>query len=142
MSESQIRALFAQIADGEPVPSRVDVQLAHRRGRARLRWRRACVAGASVVAAAAVAALAVGVGPARPGPGPVAAGGRAAPSEPQGVLYLARSAGCRAARSLVSGGTAAAVSDRARSPVRCPRSSSCLARKAASASSSLEAKWK
>ena len=70
MIESQIRALFAQIADGEPVPSRVDVELARRRGRARLRWRRACVAGGSVVAAAAVAALAVGVGPVRPGPGP------------------------------------------------------------------------
>jgi hypothetical protein len=74
MIESQIRALFAEIADGEPVPSRVDVQLAYRRGRARLRWRRACLAGGSVLAAAAVAALAVTVGPARPGPGPAAAG--------------------------------------------------------------------
>ena len=46
MIDSQIRALFAQIADGEPVPSRVDVEFARRRGRARLRWRRACVAGA------------------------------------------------------------------------------------------------
>jgi hypothetical protein len=74
MIESQVRALFAEIADGEPVPSRVDVQLARRRGRARLRWRRACVAGTSVLAVAAAAALAVGVGPVRPGPGPVAAG--------------------------------------------------------------------
>ena len=74
MIESQIRALFTQIAGDEPARSRVDVQLARRRGRARLRWRRACVAGGSVVAAAAVAALAVGVGPVRPGPGPAAAG--------------------------------------------------------------------
>src|SRR5256886_11980424 len=72
--ESQVRALFAEIAAAEPAGSRMDVQLARRRGRARLRWRRACVAGASVLAAAAVAALAVGVGPVRPGPGPAAAG--------------------------------------------------------------------
>jgi hypothetical protein len=77
MIESQVRTLFAEIADGEPVPSRVDVQLARRRGRARLRWRRACVAGTSVLAVAAVAALAVGVGPVRPGPGPVTAGAAA-----------------------------------------------------------------
>src|SRR5690348_25714 len=74
MIESQIRVLFTEIADSEPVPSRVDVQLARSRGRARLRWRRACVAGGSVLAAAAVVALAVGVGPVRPGPGPAAAG--------------------------------------------------------------------
>jgi hypothetical protein len=73
MIESQVRALFAEIADGEPVPSRVDIPLARRRGRARLRWRRACVAGGSVLAAAAVAALAVGVGSVRPGSGPPAA---------------------------------------------------------------------
>ena len=41
MIESQVRALFAEIADGEPVPPRVDIPLARRRGRARLRWRRA-----------------------------------------------------------------------------------------------------
>src|SRR6266567_7799104 len=65
MIESQIRALFAEIADGEPACSRADTQLAHRRGRAWLRWRRACVAGTSVLAAAAVAALAVVAGPVR-----------------------------------------------------------------------------
>jgi hypothetical protein len=74
MTESQVRALFKQIADDEAGPSRVDTPLALRRGRARLRWRRACVAGGSVLAAAAVAVLAVGVGPVRPGPGPAAAG--------------------------------------------------------------------
>jgi hypothetical protein len=56
MIESQVRALFNQIADAEPGPSRVDIQLARRGGRARLRWRRACVAGTSVLATAAVAA--------------------------------------------------------------------------------------
>jgi hypothetical protein len=70
MIESQIRALFAEIADGEPACSRADTQLAHRRGRARLRWRRACVAGTSVLAAAAVVVLAMGVGPVRLGSGP------------------------------------------------------------------------
>ena len=74
MIESQIRALFTEIADGEPAPSQVDIQLARRRGRARLRWRRACVAGTSVLAAAAVAALAAGVGLVRTGSGPAAAG--------------------------------------------------------------------
>lgn len=76
MTEPQVRALFNQIADGEAAPSRVDTQLALRRGRARLRWRRACVAGAPVLAAAAVAVvtLAVAAGPGRPGAGPAAAG--------------------------------------------------------------------
>jgi hypothetical protein len=72
MSEPQIRALFAEIADREPARSQVDIQLARRRGRARLRWRRACVAGTSVLATAAVAALAVGVGLVRLGSGPPA----------------------------------------------------------------------
>ncbi len=40
MIESQLRALFTEIADGESATSRVDTQLAHRWGRARLRWRR------------------------------------------------------------------------------------------------------
>jgi hypothetical protein len=62
MIESQVRALFAEIADSEPARSQVDIQLARRQGRARLRWRRACVAGASVLATAAVAVLAVGAG--------------------------------------------------------------------------------
>ena len=76
MNESQVRALFNQIADGESPPSRVDPQLALRRGRARLRWRRACVASAPVLAAAAVAvvALAVAAGPSRPGAGPATTG--------------------------------------------------------------------
>jgi hypothetical protein len=76
MTESQIRALFAEEADGELAPSQVD-QIARRRGRARLRWRRAGRAGASALAAAAVAALlvgVVGVNPARPGSNPAAAG--------------------------------------------------------------------
>jgi hypothetical protein len=82
MTESQIRALFAEEADGEPAPSQVD-QIARRRGRARLRWRRAGMAGASALAAAAVATLVVGVvgvNPARPGSDPAAAG-RAAPRQ-------------------------------------------------------------
>jgi hypothetical protein len=76
VTEPQVRALFNQIADGEAAPSRVDTQLALRRGRARLRWRRACVASAPVLAAAAVAvmALAVAAAPGRPGAVPAAAG--------------------------------------------------------------------
>ena len=82
MTESQIRALFAEEADGELAPSEVDL-VARRRGRARLRRRRAGMAGASALAAAAVAALVVGVvgvNPARPGSNP-AAGGPAAPRQ-------------------------------------------------------------
>jgi len=72
MIEDQVRALFRGIADGETAPSRVDTGLAHRRGRARLRWRQAGLAGAPILAAAAVAAvvLTVGAAPLRPGPGP------------------------------------------------------------------------
>jgi hypothetical protein len=83
MIEDQVRALFTGIADGEPTPSRVDIGLAHRRGRARLRWRRAGLAGAPVLAAAAVAAvaLAVGAAPSRPGPGPALVAPAAAPRQ-------------------------------------------------------------
>jgi hypothetical protein len=72
MIEDEVRALFTSIADGAPTPSRVDTGLAYRRGRARLRWWRAGVAGAPVLAAAAVAGvvLAAGAVPFRSGPGP------------------------------------------------------------------------
>ena len=76
MTESQIRALFAEEADGELAPSEVDL-VARRRGRARLRRRRAGMAGTSALAAAAIAALVVGVvgvNPARPGSNPAVAG--------------------------------------------------------------------
>jgi hypothetical protein len=73
MTESQVRALFTEIADGAAGPSRVDPQVALRRGRARRRWRRAGLAGVPVLAAAAVAAviLAMVAGPFRPGASPV-----------------------------------------------------------------------
>jgi hypothetical protein len=54
MIESEVRELFTEIARGEPHSSRVNVQLAQRRGRARLRWRRACLGGTAVLAAAAI----------------------------------------------------------------------------------------
>src|ERR1700729_330278 len=76
MTESQIHALFTEIADGDPGPMRVDTRLAQRRGRARLRWRRACAAGTPVLAAAAVAVVALGIGAGtaqhRAGPAPAA----------------------------------------------------------------------
>jgi hypothetical protein len=61
MTEPQLRTLFEEIADGEPAASRVDPESARRRGHARLRWRRACLSGASVATTAAVitASLAV-----------------------------------------------------------------------------------
>ena len=81
MIESQLAALFTRMADGEPAASRVDTQLAHRRGRARLRWRRAGLAGTPVLAAAVavIMALTVGAAPSRPAPRP--ATGPAAPRE-------------------------------------------------------------
>jgi hypothetical protein len=87
MIESQVRALFSAIASGEPGASQVDTQLAHRRGRARLRWRRAGVAGAPVAAAVAVAAVVIAVGAAAPSgrTGPVSTG----PSAPRQFSVLA-----------------------------------------------------
>lgn len=81
MIESQLGALFTGIADGEPAMSRVDTQLARRRGRARLRRRRAGLAGPPVLAAAVavIVALTVGATPSRPAPSP--ANGPAAPRE-------------------------------------------------------------
>jgi len=70
MTEPQIRALFTRIADAEPAGSQLDIQLARSRGRARLRRRRAWVAGSSVLAAAAAVVLAVGLGAVRLGSGP------------------------------------------------------------------------
>jgi hypothetical protein len=102
MTESQVRALFNQIADGEAGRSRVDTALALRRGRARLRWRRACVAGAPVLAAAAVVALAV-AGPVRPGAGPPAAG-PAAPRQFNPLVAGVSFGWLPAGESLLSGG--------------------------------------
>src|SRR5690348_416525 len=79
MIEQQIRDLFAETADGEPGPAQVDVHLAHRQGRARLRWRRAGLAGVSALAVTMVAAL-VGVVPARFVPRPET-GGPSAPRQ-------------------------------------------------------------
>jgi hypothetical protein len=83
MIEPKIRAIFNEIAQGEAGPSRVDAQLAVRRGRARLRWRRARLAGGPVLAVgvAAALALAVAAGPFRADSNPAAGGGPAAPLE-------------------------------------------------------------
>jgi len=104
MIEPQVRALFAEIADGEPARSPVDIQLARRRGRARLRWRRAGVAGTSVLAVAAVAALAVGTGPIRPGSSSPAAG-PAAPRQFNPLIPYLSFGWLPAGNSLVAGDT-------------------------------------
>ena len=87
MIESQVRALFTAMASSEPGTSHVNTQLAHRRGRARLRWRRAGVAGAPIAAAVAVAAVVLAVGAAAPHrpAGPVSTG----PSAPRQFNVLA-----------------------------------------------------
>jgi hypothetical protein len=102
VTESQVRALFDQIAEGEASPSRVDTQLAIRRGRARLRWRRACLAGTPVVAAAAaiaIAALAVTASPVRP-----ASTGPAAPRQFNPLVASVTFGWLPAGQSLLAGG--------------------------------------
>jgi hypothetical protein len=76
MTEPQVRALFKEMADGGAGTSGVDTRLALHRGRKRLRWRRAGMAGAPVLAAAAAVAVAftAAAGPVRPAAGPAATG--------------------------------------------------------------------
>lgn len=109
MIETQVRALFTGIAESEPAPSRVDTGLAHRRGRARLRWRRAGLAGAPVLAAAAVVAviLAVGAGSLQPGPGPAAT--PAAPRHFDPLVPYASFGWLPAGESLAYGGSSRAL---------------------------------
>lgn len=106
MIETQVRALFGAIAS-EPAPGQVDTELARRRGRARLRWRRAGQAGAPVLAAAAVAAVALAVGavPFRGGPGPAPASA-VAPRQFDPLVPYASFGWLPAGESLQSGGTA------------------------------------
>src|SRR5581483_397871 len=101
--EPQVRAQFAEIADDEPALSRVDVEVARARGRARLRWRRTCVAGSSVLAAVAAVALAVAVvGPPGPAAGPPAAG-PAAPRQFDPLVPYVSFGWLPAGNSLVAG---------------------------------------
>jgi hypothetical protein len=76
MDEAGARALLERVAGNEAPPTRIDIALARRKGRARLRWRRAAiVGGVPVVAAiAAVAMIVGGMLPARTS-GPVAVRG-------------------------------------------------------------------
>jgi hypothetical protein len=111
MIEDQVRALFTGIADGEPAPSRVDTGLAHRRGRARLRWRRAGLAGAPVLAAAAVAAvvLAVGAAPFRHGHGPPVVAPAAAPRQFNPLAPYAAFGWLPAGNPVLTGGSSRSV---------------------------------
>ena len=102
MSEPQIRALFTEIADAEPARSQLDIQLARGRGRARLRWRRACVAGTSVLAAVAAVVLAVSLGAFRLGSGP--APGPAAPRQFNPLVPYLSFGWLPAGNSLLAGG--------------------------------------
>jgi hypothetical protein len=115
MVEPQVRELFEQLASGEPPPSRVDIALARGRGRKRLRWRRAGLAGAPVLAAAAAAAVVLGTGaapglPAQTGTtpsasAPPAAGPARAPSRFNPLVPYASFGWLPAGQSLLSGGT-------------------------------------
>jgi hypothetical protein len=72
MDETRVRGLLELAAAGQEPPSRVDVEFARSRGRRKLRWRRASLAGASAAAVVAVvvaAAALPGSGGAAPGRG-------------------------------------------------------------------------
>jgi hypothetical protein len=72
MDETSVRGLLEMAAAGEEPPSRVDVELVRSRGRSKLRWRRAAMAGVSAAAVVAVLVAAVatsGSGGAAPGRG-------------------------------------------------------------------------
>ncbi len=70
MDETRVRGLLQRAAATQEPPSRVDVELACSRGRRKLRWRRASLAGAAAAAVVAVAVAAVAVpGSAGTGPG-------------------------------------------------------------------------
>jgi hypothetical protein len=60
MDEAGARAVLERLANGPPPPSWVDIGLARRQGRSRLRWRRAGVPGASALAVVAIIALFAG----------------------------------------------------------------------------------
>jgi hypothetical protein len=75
MDETRVRGLLELAAASEEQPSRVDVELARSRGRRKLRWRRASLAGAAAAAVVAVVVAAVAV----PGSGGAAPGRGKAP---------------------------------------------------------------
>ena len=79
MDEAEARAVLERVAGDEAPPTRIDIALARRKGRARLRWRRAAMVG-GVPAVAAIAAVAVIVSGALPvkTSGPAVVHGRAA----------------------------------------------------------------
>jgi len=62
MIENQIRELFAGLAGARRETTRVDAERARRRGRARLRWRRAAVTGTPLLAVATAVTIAVTLG--------------------------------------------------------------------------------
>ena len=107
MIESQIRDLFTGIAGDEPETSRVDAELARRRGRARLRRRWAAAAGTPLLAAATAVAVVVTVvlPPAHPRPGPAATGkGPAAPRQFDALVPYLSFGWLPTRNSLVMGG--------------------------------------
>jgi hypothetical protein len=60
MDENGLRALLRELAEDELPPVRVSVDLAARKGRRKLRWRRIYLPGAAPIAAAAAVAVIVG----------------------------------------------------------------------------------
>jgi hypothetical protein len=67
MNEQDIRMQLERLAGGEAPPPRVDIGQAVRRGRRRLRWRRAGMSGTPAAAIVLIAVLASGIIPDHPG---------------------------------------------------------------------------
>jgi hypothetical protein len=109
MDERSVRGLLEQAASSEEPPSRVDVEFARSRGRRKLRWRRASLAGASVavvaVLVAAVATSGSGGTAAGRGRAPQTHGPVTAPSSFDPVRPYATFGWLPAGESLVQGTT-------------------------------------
>jgi hypothetical protein len=104
MTEPSVRELFTRIAS-EHAPSRVDTRLAHRRGRRRLRWRRAATAGTPVLAVASIVAVTLAAGALPFRPSSTAASGTAAPQRFDPLIPYASFGWLPPGDHLVSGGT-------------------------------------
>ena len=124
MDEAGARAVLERVAGDEAPPTRIDIALARRKGRTRLRWRLAAIAG-GVPAVAAIAAVTVIVSGALPvrTSGPAAARGNvAAPHRFDPLIPYASFGWLPPGRHITSAYTSAASEELEVGPTGSPRS--------------------